>query len=158
MSCQKVTLYLNNNELKADDHVIAEAPAGLTVWLQAIKHERMNRASRPCEESEDYSLADCINQGMARQVGCQSFWSNFSRIPFCRDWGSLKKYIRAYDDLMYLHETFDKHGCLEPCTFIHYQVKKFVETFKRKIDKVVRGGHKYQKYLLVEWKWPPIDW
>ena len=132
MSCQKVTLYLNNNELQADDHVIAEAPAGLTVWLQAIKHERMDRASRPCEESEDYSLADCINQGMAQQIGCQAFWSNFSGIPVCQDWGRLKKYIKAYENAtLYLHGTFDKHGCLDPCTYIEYQVKRFNETFKR---------------------------
>ena len=92
----------------------------------------MNRPSRPCEESEDYSLADCINQGMARQIGCQAFWSNFSGIPFCQDWGRLRKYIKAYvNTTLYLLGTFDKHGCLDPCTYIEYQVKRFNETFKR---------------------------
>ena len=102
------------------------------IFLKAIKHQKMNRPSHPCEESEDYSLADCINQGMARQIGCQAFWSNFSGIPVCQDWGRLKKYIKAYENAtLYLHGTFDKHGCLDPCTYIEYQVKRFNETFKR---------------------------
>ena len=98
------------------------------MWSQAIEHQRMNRPNRPCEESEDYNLADCINRGMAQRVGCQAFWSNFSGIPICPDMGSLMEYIRAYEDLMY-YNTFDKHGCPDPCTYIEYQVSISIQTF-----------------------------
>ena len=100
----------------------------IRVLSQATKHHRLNRASRPCEESKDYSLADCINQAMAQQIGCQSFWSNFSGIPICQNWTSLKNYIMSYEQLTYLNGHFDKHGCLDPCIYTEYQVRKNIKT------------------------------
>ena len=119
------------------------------MWSQAIEHQRMNRPNRPCEESEDYNLADCINRGMAQRVGCQAFWSNFSGIPICPDMGSLMEYIRAYEDLMY-YNTFDKHGCPDPCTYIEYQVSISIQTlfFTLHFSPGDRGTHE----ILYRWK------
>ena len=92
-------------------------------YLQAIQRERLNRPGMPCEESQDYSYSDCINQGMARLIGCQSFWSDFPDIPRCRDFKSMNTYMKNYTGMILdFKPGFDSLGCLEPCNYIKYEV------------------------------------
>ena len=86
---------------------------------------KLNRAESPCELSEDYSFTDCINRKIALNVGCQTFWSNFTGLAQCRNMASLERYISEhFQHSFYMEDTELKlrTGCPTPCHFTEYRV------------------------------------
>ena len=90
---------------------------------EVIEHEILSRQEHPCESSPHYSFGDCVFEKISKQVGCQSFWTNYSDIPNC---GS--KNIFAYRNLYFNYTLMEKRklqketGCLEPCSYTEYKV------------------------------------
>ena len=94
---------------------------------QVIEHMKLNRAESPCEMSEEYSFTDCINRKIAGNVGCQTFWTNFTGLAQCRNMSSIERYIREYyHHSFYMEDTELKWstGCLPPCHFTEYRVRE----------------------------------
>ena len=89
----------------------------------------MNHASSPCTNMAGHNYATCINVWIAKSVGCQSFWSNFTGIPVCSDIDQYNSYTSEYDRVigMEKNELLATTGCLRPCKYMEYSVKRSIK-------------------------------
>ena len=89
----------------------------------------MNHASSPCTDMAGHNYATCINVWIAKSVGCQSFWSNFTGIPVCSDIDQYNSYTSEYDRVigMEKNELLATTGCLRPCKYMEYSVKRSIK-------------------------------
>ena len=85
--------------------------------------------SSPCDPSPDYILAQCVEEYIVGQAGCQPPWRRFTfvEIPLCDNWTLLTQYshekTRVLSD-MTRDELLDTSKCLLPCSFIEYKVNE----------------------------------
>ena len=97
------------------------------MFSQAIKHEKLNQPQSPCEPSSDYNLAQCVEEYVIGQVGCQPPWRRFNveGMKLCDNWTLLNEYsnenIRVYFD-MNIGEIIEATKCRLPCSYIEYKV------------------------------------
>ena len=94
------------------------------IYIQVIRHISINREESPCQIREDYKYGDCISQRVARDVECQTFWTNFSEIPSCVDEAGILENINRHLVIqeMEKNELGKMTGCFKPCDFIEYKV------------------------------------
>ena len=96
------------------------------VCLQAIRHEKLNRAQNPCEPSSGYNLAQCVDEYVMRKVGCQPPWRRFNvtGLPLCDDWTLLHYYSSENAKLATVvrNKMMNVTNCLMPCSFMEYKV------------------------------------
>ena len=91
---------------------------------EVIEHEILSRQEHPCESSPHYSFGDCVFEKISKEVGCQSFWTNYSDIPYCG-----RNNLFAYKNLYLNYTLMEKRklqketGCLDPCSYTEYKVK-----------------------------------
>ena len=97
------------------------------VNLMAIRHEKLNLPAKPCKESPDYNVGDCIEKSLMKIAGCQPPWRkiNVDGLPLCDNNETLNKYskVRLETWEMTRGELFMKTKCLMPCSYMEYKVK-----------------------------------
>ena len=93
-------------------------------YLKVVYHITLNTEHSPCQESEHYSYASCINRKVSQTIGCQSFWTNYSGVPVCSDLEQYSRYVDEYDRLVNLEKNKlrQETGCLLPCSYMEYSV------------------------------------
>ena len=89
----------------------------------------MNHKSSPCTNMAGHNYATCINVWIAKSVGCQSFWSNYTGIPVCSDIDQYNSYTSEYDRVigMEKNELLATTGCLRPCKYMEYSVMRSIK-------------------------------
>ena len=97
--------------------------------LQATKHLKLNTKESPCEASDDYRFANCLENGILRQVGCQPFWIERKIEPVLPPCHSARKIVEvfAYFDFLQelaLDELVTNYECLLPCEYTKYEVQR----------------------------------
>ena len=99
----------------------------LFTLFQAIKYIKLNSKQNPCKSSNTYRFAECLEDRIMSEVGCQPFWIKRSVEPAllpCQNASQFDKYLEMYDLLQQstLDELISKYNCLIPCSHIHYEV------------------------------------
>ena len=97
------------------------------MYVEVIRHISINREESPCQSAEDYKFGDCVDEHVAREVGCQTFWTNFSAIPTCvGEEGILENINKHFHrQEMEKNELGRLTGCYKPCDFMEYKVSLF---------------------------------
>ena len=62
---------------------------------------------------------------VARQVGCQSFWSDYPGIPTCSSLEEILGHMETFQNLVISEKNnlTEVSGCLDPCTYMEYQAQ-----------------------------------
>ena len=94
------------------------------MFIEVIRHVSINREESPCQSSEDYKFGDCIGEKVARDVGCQTFWTNWTGIPTCDSEENILENINRHLHMqeMEKNELGRLTGCYKPCDFMEYKV------------------------------------
>ena len=104
---------------------LKQAAGSVSVYLQAIRHEKLNLPHKPCEPSLDYEFATCLEKSVVASIGCQPTWRQFSmnEEPLCDSWNLLSPYGDKIESLanMDRSELFEATKCVMPCTFMEYK-------------------------------------
>ena len=97
------------------------------MFLQAIRHEKLNLPDNPCETSLEYDFRKCIERSVMIRAWCQSPWSGVvvDGLPMCDNSTLLQHYANEYFKTTRLgtNELFESSGFLMPCTLMEYQVQ-----------------------------------
>ena len=97
------------------------------LYLKAIRHEKLNLPSKPCEESPDYDFSICVEKSIITRAGCQPPWRRFDMEsqPICDNLTVLNRYRIENSKIIYLdkNELFGETHCLLPCSFMEYRVR-----------------------------------
>ena len=105
---------------------LKQAAGSVSVYLQAIRHEKLNLPSNPCEPDPDYSMADCIEESIITKAGCQPHRGKVSveGLPVCNNKSMLSQYDEEFFEMVDLSrkELFDISNCIMPCSFMEYKV------------------------------------
>ena len=110
---------------------LKQKAGGMSIYLQAIRHEKLNLPDKPCEPSLDYDFATCLQRSVMVSVGCQPIWRRYSMMeqtePLCDNWTTLKQYGDEIESLsnMDRNELYEATNCMMPCSFMEYK-----ESFK----------------------------
>ena len=101
------------------------------MYVEVIRHISINREESPCQSAEDYKFGDCVDEHVAREVGCQTFWTNFSAIPTCvGEEGILENINKHFHrQEMEKNELGRLTGCYKPCDFMEYRVSLLKDNF-----------------------------
>ena len=91
-----------------------------------MKHELLDRETSPCESSEDYNFAKCIEEKVVDDIGCRPHWMKGlkGKLPLCIG----KENYRRFMNEMFNFSIMDKiqmqskSGCLKPCRYMEYRV------------------------------------
>ena len=98
----------------------------LKVNLMAIRHEKLNLPAKPCKESSNYNVGDCIEKSIMIKAGCQPPWRRVTveDLPQCDNNETMNKYSRERYDAWEMSRTeiFQETKCLMPCAFMEYKV------------------------------------
>ena len=93
---------------------------------KAIRHEKLNQPTNPCDPSPDYNFGRCVEEYVVKHVGCQPPWRrfNFSGVPECDSWPLLYEYGKKSAFIAETEggEVTKKTKCLLPCSFMEYKV------------------------------------
>ena len=107
---------------------LKQAAGGVSVYLQAIRHEKLNQPHAPCEPDPGYNFAECVEKVIMLNVGCQPPWRRFSveGLPLCDNSNLLTQFGNEYGRIitMVKNELIEETKCLAPCTFMEYKVGK----------------------------------
>ena len=122
-------------------------------FLQAIKHEKLDRPDNLCNHDSSYSFADCVQkvsnklslvctnysknpiyQSIMVKAGCQPPWRLVSvqNLPLCDNLNMLLQYNSIFVRLVYYgrNKLIEATKCLMPCTYMEYKVStKTCRTF-----------------------------
>ena len=100
----------------------------LKVHLMAIRHEKLNLPAKPCKESSNYNVGDCIEKSVMIKAGCQPHWRriDIEGLPLCDNNETMYKYGRERYDAWEMSRTelFQKTKCLMPCAYMEYKVNQ----------------------------------
>ena len=71
--------------------------------IQAIRHEKLNTKTKPCEPSSDYNFSDCVEKSILTKAGCQPPWRKVTieEMPLCDNATLLLKYHIEYSGLSF---------------------------------------------------------
>ena len=89
---------------------------------------KLNTKESPCEASDDYRFAKCLENRILSQVGCQPFWIKRKldlTLPPCQNATQFDKILEKYDLLqqLALDDLITDSGCLMPCSYMKYKVQ-----------------------------------
>ena len=98
-----------------------------TFFVQAIRHERLNKPNMPCETSGSYDMGQCIERSIISGVGCQPPWRRYSveGTPLCDNlWSLFNTYhiATAVISNMDLNQLIKRNQCLPPCSYMEFKV------------------------------------
>ena len=95
------------------------------IYLEVVLHRLINRADRPCESKPGYNFGDCVNDRVARDVGCQSFWSNLPNRTICSEEEDILNFINRRMEIQETERNELEHltDCHKPCVFMEYKVR-----------------------------------
>ena len=98
------------------------------VNLLPIRHEKLNLPAKPCDDSPDYNVGDCIEKSLMVKAGCQPPWRrvDVEGLPLCDNNQTLHKYslVRLETWEMTSSELIYKTKCPMPCSYMEYKVSK----------------------------------
>ena len=125
---------------------------------QAIQHNKLNSAERPCQTSPDYNFAHCVHKHIIQRAGCQPHWRlvSLEGIPKCQNLSMLQKYSNIFWNISYnmdADDVFQATNCLRPCTYMEYKVSvKIVHIPKtyRLIPKFITVGRRPLDYSVIK--------
>ena len=94
---------------------------------QAIQHNKLSLAERPCQTSPEYNFTHCFHTHVIKNIGCQPHWTLVSveGVPDCHNHTTLQKYTDVLWNISYnmnTDEVFQATNCLRPCTYMEYTV------------------------------------
>ena len=89
---------------------------------------KFNTKESPCEASDGYRFAMCLENRILSQVGCQPFWIERKlepALPPCQNATQFDEILEKYDLLqqLALDDLIADSECLMPCAFMKYEVK-----------------------------------
>ena len=96
-----------------------------------VLHNNLNTKQNPCTSTPGYNYARCINKKIASTVGCQTFWTDLPGIPFCSSIEQYGWFNDEYDKYVNMEkkELLSWSGCLRPCKYMEYVVRKLYISF-----------------------------
>ena len=93
--------------------------------LKAIKHKNFDRKTNPCSDFNN-NFADCINEKLMFNVGCQPHWFYKPEInlTLCSNFSQFNTFISEYTEIWDLSpkDINERFGCVKPCTYMEYKV------------------------------------
>ena len=96
------------------------------VFMQVIRHDKLNLPNKPCEASADYNFGHCVDRSVITWFGCQPPWRrvDVKDLPICDNSMILQQYSHYYIWLMTMgrDELIQNTKCLMPCSFMEYKV------------------------------------
>ena len=89
---------------------------------------KLNTKERPCEASDDYRFAICLENKIVSQVGCQPFWIQRKiepLLPLCHSARKIDEVLQKFEFLqeLALDELITNYECLMPCAYTKYEVQ-----------------------------------
>ena len=93
---------------------------------QVVEHDNLDTESRHCRAALDYKLADCLRRRSDAEVGCQTFWTNLTDVPWCENSSRILENMKNYNRMINKERTrlYRDTGCLDPCHYFEYKVGK----------------------------------
>ena len=133
---RKLQFVMSSPDVLPRSDIFFKAESGSTfLYLKAIRHEKLNLASNPCEPDPDYSMADCIEKSIITKAGCQPHRGRVSveGLPVCNNESMLSQYDDVFFEMVDLSrkELFDISNCIMPCSFMEYKVSFSKHLFHR---------------------------
>ena len=98
--------------------------------MQVIKHILLNTEENPCESAANYNVLSCVEKKLISRTGCRPPWINSSStVRMCSyedDSSSLRTFMELVSDVTFMgtQRLYSNYGCLRPCTYFEYKVKK----------------------------------
>ena len=94
------------------------------IYLEVVLHISINRDERPCQSEPGYKFGTCVQEREARDVGCQSFWTNLSSVRTCSEEKALLSLINRHVQIQEMEKSQleDETGCLKPCVYMEYRL------------------------------------
>ena len=119
---------INPNTVPRTLYGVRQGSTLVYIYIEVVEHILINREESPCESSEDYIFGDCVNEKVARDVGCQTFWTNFTDLDTCSDEASIVRLINRHVQIQEMERNkLEKlTGCLKPCVYTEYRVTQHV--------------------------------
>ena len=98
----------------------------IILYLNVIRHEKLNLPNKPCEPSPEYNLVSCLDRSLITRAGCQPYWSRVTLddFPVCDN----ETLLDSFDIEYWKFYNADKNrlsklsNCRMPCTFMEYKV------------------------------------
>ena len=91
-----------------------------------MKHELLDRETSPCESSEDYNFAKCIEGKVVDDIGCRPHWMKGlkGKLPLCIGKENYQRFMKemSHFSIMDKIQMQSKSGCLKPCRYMEYRV------------------------------------
>ena len=124
---KKLQFVMSSPDVLPRSDIFFKAESGSTfLYLKAIRHEKLNLASNPCEPDPDYSMADCIEKSIITKAGCQPHWRRVTvdEMPVCDNVSMILQYDEEFWKYIDLsrRELFGESKCRLPCSFMEYKV------------------------------------
>ena len=95
-------------------------------WVKVSYHKLMNKKSRQCNSSPNYSFAMCTRESISAIVGCKMLWDPWSREKNnCTTVEQLLDFQKIYNKLgitATLQQLTNLTGCWPPCRFAQYEL------------------------------------
>ena len=124
---KKLQFVMSSPDVLPRSYLVFKAESGSKyVYLKAIRHEKLNLPSNPCEPDPEYSMADCIQKGIITKAGCQPHWRRVTvdEMPVCDNVSMILRYDEEFWKYIDLsrRELFGESKCRLPCSFMEYKV------------------------------------
>ena len=93
---------------------------------QATRKTKLSRESSPCEPAINYDFNSCIQDGIAKNIGCKPFWisKSINGLTNCTEASDLFGYLNELKITGHMDEQslLEHYSCLKPCSYTEYQV------------------------------------
>jgi hypothetical protein len=112
------------NIMRFNSHLIPSLwlnnPRGISYFLVATDHVKMNRLESPCQEDLTYNFTVCVKTSLARTIGCRLPWDPvLASAAVCNSTQQLELYESTYFALSFASDAklVSMTGCLLPCRY-----------------------------------------
>ena len=124
----KLQLYTASPDVVARSLFTISENTRMEIYLQAVRHEKLNQPHKPCEPSPVYDFAQCVEKAIMSRAGCQPHWRRFSveDLPECDNSSMLTRYNEEYWSVgnLYREDLVRDTGCYLPCSFFEYKASQ----------------------------------
>ena len=89
-----------------------------------LEHDNIDTESHHCRAELDYRLSDCLRRKSDADVGCKTFWTDLTDVPWCGNSSRIMENIQNYNRMINKERTrlYRDTGCLDPCHYFEYKV------------------------------------
>ena len=97
--------------------------------VKVVTKKRLNRDGKfECTIEAGYNLGNCVKRSVAKQIGCNSPWTDYSldNLPFCNTTTQMRAYETLYSEIFYAdqYELHQLTKCRVPCSYQEYSLMR----------------------------------